>query len=196
MFRKLATVVMAVALATAGAACSKSNDANTGTGDSTTTLAPILRGRGGVTAVPKGKLPEIIKPAKIEQVDKSQLPDQAQKINTSSLTQNEAACIDWTIYTTISDNDSSLAESDRLLAGVIGASTVACVPQPKVGSTVVDLLKSTGSSLTDTQAACVKNYVTTASSEQAFVVVGALLVGDQTILSQAATELKTTCKLS
>lgn len=199
MIKKLGAVALTAMLAAGAAACSSSNTTSTSSGNSSTTATTAKSSggdSGGGSATTKAKSStSVTKPDKVEKVDKSKLPSKAQNIKSADLTQDESDCIDYVVYTTVS-NDATIADNDAQLAGVVGASMVACVPQDKIASAMVDLFKSAGLSLNDTQATCVKNFIATANSDGLAIVIGALLINEQTILAQADAELKQACNLS
>jgi len=173
-------------------ACSKTDNATTTT---TAAASGSTTAKTNTTKATTTGTNKITKPTKVEKVEKSKLPTKAQAADqVSGLTTDQQDCVDTAIYTTVA-SDPTLADNEANLAGVIGGSLVACVPQDILATGITAGIKSSsgGANLTDTQVACIQQSLTTANPDGLAVVIGAAVINEPTILAQAATELDTAC---
>ncbi len=197
MKRTFGALALGALLLTLGA-CSKTDNAST-----TTTAAPTTAASGGSTTAKTNdtkatsgstKTP-VTKPTKVEKVEKSKLPTKAQSADqVSGLSSDQQECVDYVIYTTVTENP-SLADSELALAGVVGGSLVACVPQEALATGITAGIKSSagGANLTSTQESCIQQALATANPDGLAVVIGAAVINEPSILAQAATELDAAC---
>ncbi len=188
----------------ASAACSSTgtNTANTTAPGSTAAPGTTAPGASSTTAKPNdtkvttdGAKTKVTKPSKVEKVDKAKLPTKAQSADKlQGLSGEEQDCIDYVVYETVT-GDPTLAESDLSLAGVVGGSIVACVPQEKIAVGLTADIKSSpvGAGLTEEQEACLTTSFAKTSSDTLATIIGALAINEPTILTQAATELDSLC---
>lgn len=178
---------------------------STSTTTTNTTAAPGTTAASGAgsttaktndTATPKGTgKTQVTKPTKVEKIEKSKLPTKAQAADQlSGLSTDEQECIDYVVYETVT-SDPTLAESDLALAGVVGGSIVACVPQEKIAQGLTADIKasSAGASITSEQESCLNSAFMRTSNDNLAVIIGALAIKEPTILTQAATELDAAC---
>ncbi len=187
------------------AACSSSNSTSSGSSAAPTTTAgggstTTKAGGGSATTSKGGKAstagtaPKVTRPANVEKVDKSKLPSKAQKADSklSGLSSDESDCIDFVVVTSI-ESDPEMATSDEQLAGLVGASIVACVPQATIASGLTEALKSVDSSITDTQASCIQGDIAAAEPDSLAILIGAIVIEEPTILKAVGAALNDKC---
>lgn len=178
-------LVGAFAAATIGA-CSSGSSTSTGSSAAPTTTAAAGGGGGSSTTKAGGttsgsgakKTPTVTKPASPQKVEKDKLPAKAQKADQfAGLTEDEKTCIDYVVYTAVTD-DPSLAADDASLAGLTGATLVVCVGQEKIAADLAQEIQKSNPSVTSEQASCIQQGVASSDPQNLAVFIGILALND------------------
>jgi len=201
MKRTFGALALGALLLTVGACSSTSNSSSTTTAAPGTTAASSSGSTTAktndtkATTTGSGKT-NVTKPTKVEKIDKSKLPTKAQTADQgiSGLTTDQQDCIDYAIYTTVSA-DPTLADNEAQLAGVIGGSIVACVPQELIATGITQGITSSsgGANITSEQATCIQNTLTTADPNDIAILIGGTIINEPSIIVGAASALDSAC---
>jgi hypothetical protein len=189
--RRSLPLVCGFLVAAAAAGCSSS-----GSNATDTTAAPAMTtstaGSSG-TSAPGGmaaKVPTVTRPSNVEKVDRGKLPAKAQAANFGNVfTTDEQDCIYYVIYRAV-EGDQSIAANDAQLAGVTGASIVACVAQDKIAAL---LTADLAGKVTDTQLECLQRQINGADAESLAIFLGGLVINEPTIVASVSKALDQAC---
>jgi hypothetical protein len=177
-----------VAAAVPGCSSSGNNatDTTAAPAMTTTTASSGTSAPGGMAA----KVPTVTRPANVEKVDKARLPAKAQAANFGNVfTADEQDCIYYVIYRSV-ESDASLATNDAQLAGVTGASIVACVAQDKIAAL---LTADLAGKVSDVQMACLQREINGADAESLAIFLGGLVINEPTIVASVSKALDQAC---
>lgn len=204
IMRRFAWSIVGMALIGSMAACSSSSTTSSGTTAAPTTTAGGSGGGGNTTTTKAGgssgstkSAPKVTKPSTVQKVEKDKLPAKTQNATNkvTGLSADESDCIDYVVFTTI-ESSPELADSDEALAGVVGGSIVACVPQATIASGLTGAVKEVDSSVTDTQAKCIEDDIAAADPEALAILIGAIVIEEPTILNAVGQALNDKCGTS
>jgi hypothetical protein len=201
MMKKLAILGIA-GLALGATACGSSG---TDTAASTTTAAPASsttttseKETTTTTEKEKSSTTKVTKPAKVEKIDKSDLPADTPALPTDfELTSDEEDCI----YTVILEytEDPSNEVDDATLAGVTGGAMAACIDQDKLASGITASVAEAAPQLDETQLSCLEDEIAGAPTEDLAVFLGAFIYegpGAEAMQEPFLTALDDACGLS
>jgi hypothetical protein len=196
MLKKLAILGVA-GLALGATACgSKTEEAAP-----TTTAAPTSTTEKETTTTTEkeeSSTTKVTKPAKVEKIDKADLPEQAQTLPSGfDITSDEEDCVYTVVYEYT--QDPSNAQDDATLSGVLGGAMAACIDQNTLAAGITASVAEAAPNLDDTQLACLESEIAGTDTESLAIFLGAFIYegeGAEELQEPFLTALDDACGLS
>jgi hypothetical protein len=117
---------------------------------------------------------KVTKPAKVEKIDKAQLPSDTPSLPASwEITSEEEDCVYTVVYEYTQDPTN--ATDDATLSGVLGGAMAACIDQDSLAAGIVASVAEAAPELTATQLSCLEGEIAGADTESLAVFLGAVI---------------------
>lgn len=196
MLKKLAILGVA-GLAFGATACgSKTEEAAP-----TTTAAPTSTTEKETTTTTEkeeSSTTKVTKPAKVEKIDKAELPAAAQTLPSGfEITSDEEDCVYTVVYEYT--QDPSNATDDATLSGVLGGAMAACIDQDTLAVGITNSVAEAAPNLDDTQLSCLESEIAGADTDSLAIFLGAFIYegpGADELQEPFLTALDEACGLS